>query len=70
MEDARRKDMLRDAERLVALLQEGQDGYFSWHMSLHEAMGSLVKGYYGPAARIAVLREPPPVALESPPEPV
>jgi hypothetical protein len=65
MEDDRRKGMLRDAERLVALLQEGQDGYFSWHMSVHEAVGSLVRNYYGPAARVALQGD-----LESLPEPV
>ena len=35
-EKGRREEMLRDAERLVALLREGQDG--SWHMSVDETM--------------------------------
>ena len=53
-----RKDMLRDAERLVGLLQEGQDGYFTWHMSLHEVMKSLVGNYYGPAAKVVIQAGP------------
>jgi len=48
-EKDRREEMLRDAERLVALLREGQDGYLSWHMSVDETMRSLVKNYYSRA---------------------
>jgi hypothetical protein len=53
---ADREEMLKEAERLVALLREGQDGYLSWHTSVDETIRGLIRSYYGPAAGV-VLQE-------------